>query len=90
MQGLAGQQQLGQPADQSIQIVTQHLMDAEQALRAAARVKPELSALVDKFVNEVKPQAGQILFGGGNQPASQPMPGMGALLASAATPNTPT
>jgi hypothetical protein len=42
-------------------------MEAEQALQAAARIKPELSTIVDKFVNEVKPQAGQILFGGGQQ-----------------------
>ena len=42
-------------------------MEAEQALQAAARIKPELSAIVDKFINEVKPQAGSILFGGGAQ-----------------------
>lgn len=67
--GLAGSQGPPQPGggDQSLQIVTQHLMEAEQALQAAARIKPELSAIVDKFVNEVKPQAGQILFGGGAQ-----------------------
>jgi len=42
-------------------------MEAETALQAAARIKPELSTIVDKFINEVKPQAGQILFGGGAQ-----------------------
>lgn len=67
LQGLAGQQGPPEPGqgDQSLQIVTQHLMEAEQALEAAARIKPELSTLLDKFRNEVKPQAGQILFGGG-------------------------
>jgi hypothetical protein len=53
--------------DQSIQLVTQHLMEAEQALQAAVRIKPELAGIVEKFTNEVKPQAGQILFGRGAQ-----------------------
>jgi hypothetical protein len=70
--------------DQSVQLVTQHLMEAEQALRAAARIKPELAGIVDNFVNTVKPQAGQILFGGG-QPPQQAQPGLGTLLASAAS-----
>jgi len=69
--------------DQSLQLVTQHLMEAEQALQAAAKIKPELSAIVDKFVNEVKPQAGQILFGGGNQPQLQPQPSLMGMLAGA-------
>lgn len=88
IQGLAGepQPQAG-GGDQSLQIVTQHLMEAEQALQAAARIKPELAAIVEKFVNEVKPQAGQILFAGGQQgpgaglqpplPGSMVMGGMG-------------
>lgn len=75
-----GQQGGDQQGDQSLQIVTQHLAEAEQALKAAARVKPELSSIVDKFVNEVKPQAGQILFG--SQPQQAPQQGIGALLAS--------
>lgn len=88
LQGLAGDQQQPQSqGDQSLQIVTQHLMEAEQALQAAARIKPELSAIVDKFVNEVKPQAGQILFGGGAQAGAAGsggnMPvGIGGLMAS--------
>ena len=80
MQGLVGDQQNG--ADQSLQLVTQNLMEAEQALQAAAKIKPELSAIVDKFVNEVKPQAGQILFGGG-QP-QQPQPNLMGMLAGGA------
>ena len=95
LQGLAGQ---GQPqpggGDQSIQLVTQHLMQAEQELQAAARIKPELSAILEKFSNEVKPMAGQILFGqgqgqGGQQPPGGSPPGnpsMGGLMASGASP----
>jgi len=81
MQGLVGDQANG--TDQSLQIVTQHLMEAEQALQAAAKIKPELSAIVDKFINEVKPQAGQLLFGGG-QP--QPQPSLMGILAGGAGP----
>ncbi len=81
--GLAGQDQGNQQGDQSIQIVAQHLMEAEQALQAAAKIKPELSAIVDKFVNEVKPQAGQILFGSGQ--GQQPQPGMQPDLSSLLT-----
>lgn len=80
MQGLVGDQANG--ADQSLQLVTQHLMEAEQALQAAAKIKPELSAIVDKFMNEVKPQAGQILFGQGQQQQPQPNP-MGMLVGAA-------
>jgi len=80
--GLAGNAQ-NPGGDQSIQIVTQHLMEAEQALQAAARIKPELSAIVDKFVNEVKPQAGQLLFGGSQAGAAgnggSPPVGLGML-----------
>jgi hypothetical protein len=86
LQGLAGEQQGQQGGqDQSIQIVTQHLMEAEQALQAAARVKPELSAILDKFVSEVKPQAGQILFGAGQPNAGSggsPPVGISPLMAS--------
>lgn len=82
MQGLVGDQSNG--ADQSLQLVTQHLMEAEQALQAAAKIKPELSAIVDKFVNEVKPQAGQILFGGGQQQQQQPQPSLMGMLAGGA------
>lgn len=81
MQGLVGDQANG--ADQSLQLVTQHLMEAEQALQAAAKIKPELAGIVDKFVNEVKPQAGQILFGGGQQP-QQPQPSLMGMLAGGA------
>lgn len=81
MQGLVGDQ--GNGPDQSLQLVTQHLMEAEQALQAAAKIKPELSAIVDKFVNEVKPQAGQILFGGG-QPQQQPQPNLMSMIAGGA------
>jgi hypothetical protein len=84
MQGLVGDQANG--ADQSLQLVTQHLMEAEQALQAAAKIKPELSAIVDKFVNEVKPQAGQILFGAGQQQAQQPQPTLMGMLAGGAGP----
>lgn len=69
--------------DQSIQIVTQHLMEAEQALRAAARIKPELAGIVDAFVSQVKPQAGQILFGA-QPPQQNVQPGLGSLLTSGA------
>jgi hypothetical protein len=90
LQGLAGDQGQGQQpgqGDQSLQIVTQHLMEAEQALQAAARIKPELSSIVDKFINEVKPQAGQLLFGGGTQAGAAGSGGMppsniGGLMAS--------
>lgn len=58
-------------------------MNAENELMAAARIKPELSAIIDKFRNEVKPQAGQLLFGQG-QPA-QPQPSLMGLLAGAGT-----
>lgn len=59
-------------------------MEAEQALQAAAKIKPELAAIVDKFVNEVKPQAGQILFGQGSQPQMQPpQPSLQGLVAGA-------
>lgn len=84
MSGLVGQPQ----GDQSLQLVTQHLMEAEQALQAAAKIKPELSAIVDKFVNEVKPQAGQILFGGGSQP-QQPQPNLMGMLAGGAGSTAP-
>jgi hypothetical protein len=57
-------------------------MEAEQALQAAAKIKPELSAIVDKFVNEVKPQAGQILFGQGQQ-QQPPQPSLQGLVAGA-------
>lgn len=94
LQGLAGDQGQQQPSqgDQSLQIVTQHLMEAEQALQAAARIKPELSALIDKFINEVKPQAGQILFGGGAQAGAagsgSAMPvGISGLMASGMQPS---
>ncbi len=83
MQGLVGDQANG--PDQSLQLVTQHLMEAEQALQAAAKIKPELSAIVDKFVNEVKPQAGQILFGQGQQ-QQQPQPNLMGMLAGGAGP----
>lgn len=66
LSGLAGDQQNGQ-GDQSLQIVTQHLMEAENALQQAAELKPELSVILDKFINDTKPQIGQILFGGGQQ-----------------------
>ena len=59
-------------------------MEAEQSLQAAAKIKPELSAIVDKFVNEVKPQAGQILFGGGQQSQMQPAPSLMGMLAGGA------
>lgn len=90
-QGQGANPQGPQGGDQSLQIVTQHLMTAEQELQAAIKIKPELSAVLDAFLNNVKPQIGQILFGGGNggpgQPgAPQPPPaGIGSsLLASAA------
>lgn len=83
MQGMVGSGQNG--GDQSLQLVAQHLMDAEQALQAAAKIKPELSTIVDKFVNEVKPQAGQILFGNGQQQQQQPQPNpMGMLVGAGA------
>lgn len=69
----------------ALQMATQHLMEAEQALRAAARVKPELAGIVDNFINQVKPQAGQVLFGSGQGQQSGPQPGIGALLTSGAT-----
>lgn len=87
MQGLVGDQQNG--ADQSIQLVTQHLMEAEQALQAAAKIKPELAGIVDKFVNEVKPQAGQILFGAGQPQSSAPQPNLMGMLAGPAQGMTP-
>lgn len=87
MQGLVGDQQNG--ADQSLQLVTQHLMEAEQALQAAAKIKPELSGIVSKFINDVKPQAGQILFGGGQQQSPQPQPNLMGMLAGPAQGNTP-
>lgn len=88
MQGLVGDQQNG--ADQSLQLVTQHLMEAEQALQAAAKIKPELSGIVSKFINDVKPQAGQILFGGGQQSQpQQPAPNLMTMLAGPAQGNTP-
>jgi hypothetical protein len=64
-------------------------MEAEQALQAAAKIKPELAAIVDKFVNEVKPQAGQILFGAGTQPQMQPQPSLMGMLAGPAQGMTP-
>jgi hypothetical protein len=89
MQGLVGDQSNG--ADQSLQLVTQHLMEAEQALQAAAKIKPELSGIVSKFINDVKPQAGQILFGagGGQSQPSQPQPNLMGMLAGPAQGNTP-
>src|SRR5215831_10523664 len=72
LQGLAGEPQ-GGGGDQGLQIVTQHLMEAEQSLLQAAKLKPELNVIVEKFINEVKPQAGQILFGSGTG-AGQPPP----------------
>lgn len=88
MQGLAqgqGAPNGPQGGDQSLQIVTQHLMNAEMEIRAAIRVKPELSSVLEGFLQNVKPQIGQILFGGGQQPQAQPpMAGMGNLLATAA------
>jgi hypothetical protein len=94
LSGLAGQGS-PQPGDQSIQLVTQHLMEAEQALTAAAQIKPELAGIVTAFINTVKPQAGQILFGGGTgasmQPPLPPSPGpaggmMGGMMAGGAPP----
>lgn len=89
LQGLAGGQAgPGPQGDQSLQIVTQHLMEAEQAIRAAIRIKPELSGVLEGFLNNVKPQIGQILFGGGQQqPPQMGAPGMGSLMASAARPS---
>lgn len=58
-------------------------MTAEQEIQAAIRIKPELSGILDNFLNNIKPQIGQILFGGGQQP-QPPTAGMGNLLASAA------
>ena len=87
MAGLVGDQQNG--ADQSLQIVTQHLMEAEQALQAAAKIKPELAGIVDKFVNEVKPQAGQILFGAGQPQSQAPQPSLMTMLAGPAQGATP-
>jgi len=76
--------QLGGPGasqgqDQSIQIISQHLMTAEQELRAAARIKPELAGVLDQWITQMKGQIGQILFG------SQPQPqGGGGLMTSGA------
>jgi hypothetical protein len=71
--------------DQSLQLVTRHLMEAKQSLQEASKIKPELAALVDKFVNEVEPQAGQILFGGGQQ-SQMPQPSLMGMLAGGAGP----
>lgn len=51
-------------------------MEAEQALTAAAQIKPELAGIVSAFINTVKPQAGQILFGSGTGASMQPQPSM--------------
>lgn len=64
-------------------------MEAEQAIRAAIRIKPELSGVLEGFLNNVKPQIGQILFGGAQQQQAPQMgaPGLGTLMASAARPS---
>ncbi len=69
-------------------------MNAEQEIQAAIKVKPELSGILDAFLNNVKPQIGQILFGGqgaaapggaaGPPPPGSPA-GLSGLLASAAS-----
>lgn len=74
-----------QPPDASLQIVTQHLMEAEQALQAAAKIKPELSGVVATFINSVKPAVGQILFGGGTGPQPGALPAGGAAPAPGST-----
>src|SRR5262249_9057405 len=78
LQGLAGGPANGSPqGDQSLQIVTQHLMNSQQELEAAIRIKPELSTVLENWLNNIKPQIGQILFGGGGapgQPGASPIP----------------
>lgn len=80
--GMVGGPQ-GSQEQGAVQLATQHLMEAEQSLRAAARVKPELAGIIDAFINQMRPQAGQILFGAGQPQA--PQPGIGSLLTSGAT-----
>jgi len=71
------------PGDQSTQIIAQHLMTAESEIRAAIRIKPELSSVLEDWLSRVKPQIGQILFGGGQSPAAG-TPGPASLLTSGA------
>lgn len=80
MQGLVGDAQNG--ADQSLQLISEKLMQVELILGDIVKIKPEFTGIRDKFVNEVKPQAGQILFGAGQQP--QPQPNLMGMLAGGA------
>lgn len=86
LQGMVGQQQ-GSQEQGAVSMAAKHLQEAEQALKAAAAVFPGLVSLVDGYINNFKPQAGQILFGQGGsqgQPPT-PQPGIGSLLTSGAT-----
>lgn len=69
--GLAGEPAQAPGANQGLQIITQHLATAEDAIRQAIKLKPELSVVLENWLNQVKPQIGQILFGGGQGGAAQ-------------------